>query len=66
MLPEFIEQSAEFLREAGAARAPRKSFSSPFVPQQQRAQHHHAAFVAQLFGRRDVQFFKNKSRQPLE
>ncbi len=36
------------------------------MPEQQRAQHHDAAFIVQLVGRRDRQFFQDKSRQPVE
>ena len=66
MLLQFGEQRAEFLRETGAAGAAAKQFQFVRVPQQQGAQHHHPAFVGQQFRRRDVEFFKNEPREPVE
>jgi len=45
VLLEFVEQRADFLREARPARAPAEQFQFFLMPQEQRAQDHHAAFI---------------------
>src|SRR5476651_592740 len=66
MLLQFTEQLAQLLGEAGSARAFGKEFQFALVAHEQRAQNHDAAFVVQLFRWRDVQFFEDKLREPLE
>ena len=46
VLLEFVEQRADFLREARPARAPAEQFQFLLMPQEQRAQHHDPAFIA--------------------
>ena len=66
MLLQFTEQLAELLREPRPPGAAPEQFQFVFMPQDQRAQHHDAALVVQLVGRRHRQLFQNKSRQPVE
>ena len=67
MLLQFAEQLAELLGKTGAARAGAKQFQFAFVPQQQGAQHHHAAFLGKQSRRhRDAERVEDEPREPLE
>jgi len=63
---QFAEQPAQLPGETRSACAFGKQFQLAFMPHEQGAQDHDAAFVVQLFRRRDVQFFKDKLRKALE
>ena len=67
MLLQFAEQLAELLGKTGAARAGAKQFQFAFVPHQQGAQHHHAAFLGKQSRRhRDAERVEDEPREPLE
>ena len=67
MLLQFAEQLAELLGKTGAARAGAKQFQFAFVPHQQGAQHHHAAFLGeQSRWHRDAERVEDEPREPLE
>jgi hypothetical protein len=66
VLLQFREQRAQFLREAGPAGAAAQQFQGAVVLPQQGAQHHQPAFGGQEFRRREMEFFKNKTREPVE
>jgi hypothetical protein len=67
MLLQFAEQLAELLGKTRAACAWAKQFQFTFVPYQQGAQDHHAAFLGeQSRWHRDAARVQDKPREPLE
>ena len=66
MLLQFTEQAAELLRKTRPTGAAPEQLQFPFVPEQQRPQHHDSAFVVQLAGRCYRQLFQRKPGQPVE
>jgi len=66
MLLKLAQQFTQLSGESGTPCASTKELQLTFVPHEQRAQNHDAAFVGQKFRRRDIQFFKKETRQTFE